>query len=395
MSNKSRRVVMAVIVLLALIAPTTLNAARRRPNSGLRAQAQARLDELRAGAEFPGAVAAFVLPDGTAVTVATGYADLESKSALTATHRLLAGSIGKTFVAAVAMQLVDEGRLDLDKKIAHWFAAEPWFKRLPNAEAITVRMLMNHTSGIPEHVLDKSFIAALKAQPDRVWSGPELLAYILDREPLFAAGQGWSYADTNYILVGMIIEKITANSFYRELTRRVLKPLRLANTVPSDSRTIAGLSTGYCDPRSPFAFPARMLEGGKIIVNPQFEWTGGGLASNAQDLARWAKALYEARVFSRVRLAEMLESVEAKTGKGDRYGLGVQVRQSEWGVTYGHGGWFPGYLSEMEYFPEHGIAVAIQFNTDSVKQLKRSPHALLLEMARVVMDAAAKPRKAA
>jgi D-alanyl-D-alanine carboxypeptidase len=297
---------------------------------------------------------------------------------------MLAGSIGKTYVSAVTLQLVEEGTLNLDEKIEKWLGAEPWFNRLPNAETITLRMLMNHTSGIPEHVLHKDFVKTLKEQPDKVWKPEELVAFILDREPLFEAGQGWSYADTNYILVGMIFERASGKTVYGEVERRILKPLKLKETLPSDSRVIPGLITGYVSPNSPFGVEGRTIIDGKFIVNPQMEWCGGGFASTAEDLARWAKALYEGRVFRQTTFDQLLNAVPAKTGQGDKYGLGVQVRQTEWGLSYGHGGWFPGYLSEMEYFPKHRMAIAVQFNTDNFRQLKKRPHAYVAEMAKIV-----------
>lgn len=351
----------------------------------LRRLAQAKLDELHASAEFPGATVGFALPDGRSASVSTGLSDVENKLPLSPTDRMLAGSIGKTYVAAVLLQLVEEKRLKLDDKISRWFGREPWFTRLPNAADITVRMLMNHTSGIPEHVVSPPFTAALKSNPDKVWKPEELVAFIFDSKPLFPAGQGWSYADTNYIVVGMIIERVTKKSLYGEVNRRILRPLKLDRTVPSDSRTIPGLITGYSRPNSPFGFEGRVIVGGKMIINPQMEWTGGGFASTAEDLARWAKALYEGRVLNKASLDEMLKGVEAKTGRGDRYGLGVQVRQSEFGISYGHGGWFPGYLSEMEYFPEHRVAVAIQFNTDAGRTLKKGLRAYITDFARIVV----------
>jgi D-alanyl-D-alanine carboxypeptidase len=350
----------------------------------LRQAIQAKLNELHAGADWPGATVGFILDEGSAASVSTGLADVENKTLLKPTDRMLAGSIGKTFVAAVTLQLVEEGKLNLDDKIERWFAREPWFNRLPNAKTITVRMLMNHTSGIPEHVLNERFIVDIKKDPDKVWSPEELVAYILDSPALFPAGAGWSYADTNYILVGMIFEKITGKNLYQEVERRLLKPLKLNNTVPSDRRIISGVITGYSRPNSPFKFEGRVIRDGKFIINPQMEWTGGGFASTAEDLARWAKALYEGKAFKKPYLDQMLNAVEAKTGKGDKYGLGVQVRQSEWGTSYGHGGWFPGYLSEMEYFPDHKFAVAIQFNTDAGRQLKRSPRAYIADIARII-----------
>jgi len=153
----------------------------------LTASLQAKFNELHKTASFPGATIGFVLPDGRSGSVSVGLADTENKIALKPADRMLAGSIGKTYVSAITLQAVQEGKLDLDAKIERWLGSESWFPRLPNAKDITLRMLMNHSSGIPEHVLNKDFIAALKKDPDRVWKPHELIAYILDAKPLFAA----------------------------------------------------------------------------------------------------------------------------------------------------------------------------------------------------------------
>lgn len=348
---------------------------------------QARLLELKLEAGFPGVNAAIAFPDRKVHMISVGYSDVEAEKALTPTDRMLAGSIGKTFVAAITLQLVEAGQVSLDDRIEKWLGKEPWFERLPNARALTLRMLMNHTSGIPEHVLNKDFIKVLREQPDKVWRPEELLAFIFDRAPLFAAGHNWSYADTNYILVGMIFERVTGKTVYAEVERRLLQPLRLQNTVPSDRRVIPGLIIGYVAANSPFGIAGRTIVDGKFIVNPQMEWTGGGFAATAEDLARWAKELYEAKVFAPATLTKMLAALPARTGRGDKYGLGVQVRESQWGMSYGHGGWFPGYLSEVEYFPQHKTAIAVQFNTDDSSKLKRSPRGYIAEIAQIVLGA--------
>lgn len=365
----------------------------------VRRRVQVKLAELHAQAEFPGATVGFVLGDGRHASVAAGLADVENKIALKPSDRMPAGSIGKTYFAAAALQAVAEGKLDLDAKVERWLGREAWFARLPNARDLTLRMLMNHTSGIPEHVLNKDFLAALRADPDRTWKPEELIAYIFDAKPLFAAGQGWSYADTNYIVVGMIFERATGKNFYDEVRRRILKPLALNDTLPSDRRVIPGLITGYSMPNSPFGFEGRTLVDGRFIINPQCEWTGGGFAATAEDLARWAKSLYEGRVLNKAMLDAMLNGVEAAGGRGggggNRYGLGAQIRQSEFGVSYGHGGWFPGYLSEMEYYPQHKIAVAIQVNTDAARKLKKPLRAYIAEVARIVIEESAASKAAA
>jgi D-alanyl-D-alanine carboxypeptidase len=207
---------------------------------------------------------------------------------------------------------------------------------------------------------------------------------------LLVAGQNFSYADTNYILVGMIVERVTKKKLYDEVARRVLKPLKLANIIPSDSRTLAGVTTGHSRPGSPFKLEGRVIVDGKFIINPQMEWAGGGFASTPEDLARWAKAMYEAKAFKKPFLDQMLTGVEAREGRGAgaKYGLGVQIFQSQLGQSYGHGGWFPGYLSQMEYFPSHRIAVAIQFNTDAANKLKKGLRAYIADLARIIINEA-------
>lgn len=151
-------------------------------------------------------------------------------------------------------------------------------------------------------------------------------------------------------------------------------------------------------PNSPFGFSGRVIIDGTFVINPQMEWTGGGFASTAEDLARWAKLLYEGKVLTKGTLDQLLNGVEAKEGRGsgpgNKYGLAVQIRQTEWGVSYGHGGWFPGYLSEMEYFPDHKVAIAIQFNTDNSRALKKGPVAYVADFARIVIEALAQKKVA-
>ncbi len=370
------------------LARTAAVKTRKIDFSELRKRLQVKLIELRDAGGFPGVCVGLVTPDRRSMSISVGYSDLEKQTGLKPSDRMLAGSIGKTFVSAVTLLLVEEGKLDLDEKIEKWLGQESWFDRLPNARQITLRMLMNHTSGIPEHVLHKDFVKALKEQPDKIWKPEELITFILGREPLFEAGKGWSYADTNYILVGMIFERASGKTVYGEVERRILRRLKLRETLPSDRRVIRGLITGYVSPNSPFGFEGRTIFDGKFIINPQMEWCGGGFASTAEDLARWAKALYEGRLFRHTTFEQLMDAVPAKTGEGagegDRYGLGVQVRRTDWGMSYGHGGWFPGYLSEVEYFPQHRTAIAVQFNTDNFRQLKRRTHSYVLEMARIV-----------
>lgn len=381
--------VLSPLLLAETDALQPLKSAKPAAVAELQQRLQRRLDDLRAKNGFPGATAAVVLPDGQTISIGTGFSDVEAQTLMKPSDRILAGSIGKTYFAAVMMRLVFEKKLDLDTKISRWIGDEPWFHRVPNADTIVFRQLLNHTSGIPEHAESPEFTAALREHPDKTWTPLELLSFTFDKPAKFPAGQGWSYADTNFILAGYIVEKITHRPLYDQVREQILRPLKLNDTIPSVSRILPGLIQGYSMPNSPFGFSGPTIRDGKFIINPQAEWTGGGFLSTSTDLARWARFLYEGRAFDKSMLAVMESGVPAKTGKGDEYGLGVQIRHTQFGVSYGHGGWFPGYLSEMEYFPEKHTALAVQFNTDDLSKTKGIAHNTLLQLADEVFQLSA------
>jgi len=304
------------------------------------------------------------------------------------TDRMLTGSTGKTFAAATAMLLIKEGKIGLDDKVEKYFGNEVWFARLPNAKDITVRQLMNHTSGLVRYEFKEQFTKDLSANPDKVWKPEELLSYLLDEKAPFEAGKGWDYSDTNYIVLGMIIEKVTRRSFYDEANKRVVRKLKLSNTIPQDSREIKGLVQGYAGANNPFGGRDEMISDGKFAINPQFEWTGGGWASTSEDLARWAKLMYEGKAFDASMVPIMLDGVPAKLGPNVKYGLGVIIRPTAAGLTYGHSGFFPGYLTDMMYFPEKKIAIAVQVNSSAPQIFGGKPPArLIAEMAEIVKPA--------
>lgn len=387
----------APVLLLSLI----LVACAPRPpadtpaaHAGLRADLQARLDSIHAAGSFAGVTAAVALADGGVVGVASGVADTTSRAPLDADDRMLAGSVGKTFFAALAMQLAHEGRISLDDPLEKYLGGEPWWRtddgrvRLPNGSDITLRMLMNHTSGIVRYEFDPAFTTALTADPYRVWHPAEQIAFVLDREAPFPAGQGWDYSDTNYILLAMAMEKATGQRAYDMIRTRILEPLALRSTVPSTSPDIPGLVQGYAGANNPFGGADAVVVDGRLTFNPGFEWAGGGFATSATDLARWTKALYEGRAFDRSLLAEVVDGVEAPgLGRGVRYGLGVIIRDTPLGVAWGHSGFFPGYLTEMRYYPEHRIAVAVQVNNSNGRTLGRPLGAILQELAALAAGA--------
>jgi D-alanyl-D-alanine carboxypeptidase len=372
--------------LVCLLAAVAVQAQTSVANTtALKTELQQKLDEWHKAGSFPGATFGVVLANGEAFGLAVGFSDRDAKTPMKPTDRMLAGSVGKTFAAATALQLVKEGKINLDDKVEKYLGREQWFSRLPNAKDITVRQLMNHTSGLVRYEFKEQFTKDLTANPEKAWKPAELVAYLLDEKPPFAAGKGWDYSDTNYIVLGMIIEKVTGRKFYDEANRRLLKPLKLTDTIPQDRPRLKGVVQGYAGPNNPFGGTDAMIVNGKFAINPQFEWTGGGYASTAQDLARWAKMIYEGKAFSPDLLPQVLEGVPAPMlGRETRYGLGAIIRKTSAGTSYGHSGFFPGYMTDMMYFPDHRVAVAVQVNTSVGRSLGKPLSRVLVEMMEVI-----------
>ncbi len=384
--RSSRR---TVLLLLAVVAVHSAIGAQQPAADArtavLKGDLQTKLDEWHKAGKFPGATLGVVLPDGQAIGLAVGYSDRDAKTPMKPTDRMLAGSTGKTFAAAMAMQLVKNGQLNLDDKIEKFFGKEPWFARVSNAKDITVRQLMNHTSGLVRYEFKKEFTDFLTANPYKVWTPEDRLAYLFDAPAPFEAGKGWEYSDTNYIVLGMILEKIAGKQFYDEADRRFIKRLKLTNTIPQTGPVLKGVVQGYAGPNNPFGGKDAMIENGKFIVNPQLEWTGGGWASTGEDLARWAKLMYEGKAFDPSMVAIMIDGVPARLGPNVKYGLGAIIRPTASGLTYGHSGFFPGYMTDMMYFPEKKIAVAVQVNSSAPQIFGGKPPArLLMEIADIV-----------
>ena len=331
---------------------------------------QKELDALREEYGFPGATAAYVLSDGTAGVVATGFADTETEAQMSPSSRMLAASIGKTFVSATILGLGQDGHLELDDPVSQWLGDRPWFARLPNHDSITIRHLLTHRAGFANHVESPAFAEAFArnwSKAGNPFKPDKLVAFVLDEPALFAAGDGWSYTDTGYILLGMLIEEVAGRSYYAEVEDRFLSRLDLALPSPSDRRDLPGLAAGYMDADNQFGLPARTLqEDGRMAWHPAVEWTGGGLVSNSHDLAIWAKTLFEGKAMNGAYLDDLLRGAPISSAAPDvRFGAGVAIRdKGPLGAWYSHSGWIPGYVSSLRYYPELRAAIAFQINTD-------------------------------
>lgn len=348
----------------------------------LRTALQAELSARHAAAPgvhaFPGATLAVALPDGRVLEFAAGLAVVSPETPMVPASRMPSGSIGKTFVAALALRLAEEGALDLDDRLADWLGDEPWFDRLPNADSITLRQLLNHSSGLIDHVFDAQSEfgdyfrrEVLAGAAGRGLDPRELVRFVLDREPLFAPGEGFHYSDTNYILAGLVIERAGGESYYAALGRRLLEPLDLSSTTPLVHRQIDRLAQGYAPESSElFGLPLEVAGADGLVFDPAVEWTGGGLVTTPTDLVRFAKALFERDVLQPESLDAMLTSIARPDRRNDDperaygYGLGISVAHTPAGVAYRHGGFFPGYNSLLAYYPVERVAIAMQVNSD-------------------------------
>jgi D-alanyl-D-alanine carboxypeptidase len=340
------------------------------------------LAEVRALGDFPGAVAA-IASDASVTTAAVGWADRELNVPMRPGDRMPAGGAGKTFTAAVVLSLAADGVLDLDVPIARWLGDEPWFARLPNARDLTLRNLLMHRGGIPNHATALEFVRTVQARTTAAEPGPDpapraLVALVLDRPPLFPAGTDFAYSDTGYVLAGLVVEEATGRSYPDLLAERVLRPLGLHGTAPAAGRSHPGLVPGYAGTTGPLGVSAKTAAAGVMAFDPGWEWTGGGLVSNARDLARFAKALFEGRALPAAAIDDLLAS---RLPGEVRYGLGVTFHGEGTARAYGHAGWFPGYRTEVRYYPDRRVAIALQVNGDEPLDADAA-FALLLGAAR-------------
>jgi D-alanyl-D-alanine carboxypeptidase len=382
-SQRLSKTVLGAFCVMLLV-PSLLGQQPNGAPASLRSRLQAAFEDLHKSASFPGGTAGFALADGSSFGIAVGVSDRTTKAPMKPADRLLLGSVGKTYASAVALQLVAQGKIALDDPISKYFGREPWLRRLPNAGGITIRHLMTHTSGLVRYELDPKFTADLSANPDKVWSGEDRLAYLFDAAPPFAPGKGWEYSDTNFIVLGMIIERAGGAPYYDQLRTRILAPLGLKDTIPADSRVVPGLVQGYAGPDNPFGGSDEMIMNGRFAVNPQFEWTGGGLAVTALDLATWGKLLYEGKVIDASLMDDLLDGVPARLGPETRYGLGVIIRPTAHGITYGHSGFMPGYQTELMYFPELKAAIAVQVNSSAPRSTGRPLRSFVTAFAEIL-----------
>ncbi|MFO1054479.1 MAG: serine hydrolase domain-containing protein [Planctomycetota bacterium] len=371
--NRSLRRLALLFVLLPPLPAQDVAPKADRPDASAEAIARIRsaLQEACDKKPFPGCVVAFSLRGQEIHTIPFGKAGEED---LTAESRMFSGSIGKAYLGVIAATLAAKGALDLDLRLQKLFDDEAWFADLPNAGDLTLRMLLHHQSGLRDHVWVKRFQDDLLASPDKTWTGQELLGYLKGSKPLFEAGKGWAYADSNYVLAGLAIERVTGKDYSTLLREIVLAPMGLNETVESTARVLPGLVCGLASGAA-FTDGPVLDEKRRYFVNPQFENRGGGICSSTRDLARFCREIFAGEHVSAKARALMCDGVATESRVCERYGLGLELDNTKFGPRLGHSGFMPGYLSRMSWYPDLELAVAIQFDTDDLRGIGRSVEA--------------------
>ncbi|MDQ6857802.1 MAG: serine hydrolase, partial [Chloroflexota bacterium] len=283
---------------------------------------------------------------------ASGDSDRTSRAPLRVDGQFRIGSISKSFVSATALQLVEDGRLQLDQSLADYGVGPAW------VGPVTVRQLLANRSGIAEFEND-AFFADAATRLDRRYAPLELIERFAGDHLLFPPGSRFEYSNSNFVLAGLLIERVTSSSLESEIQRRFLVPLALHATGFSASPgLVAGYSRAFAAHIGRGSVDTRTLPAAAI---ESASWAGGMMISNARDLATWVRALYGGHVLTPATQSELL-AFDAAFGD---YGLGTYRKTLPPGVAYGHGGIYFGYLAEAWYLPGQNSAIVALANDDA------------------------------
>jgi D-alanyl-D-alanine carboxypeptidase len=321
--------------------------------------------------QLPGGVAV-IRQYGEATRRSAGYSDVDASARFAPHTHIRAASITKTFVAAAILQLVAEGRVSLDTPIEKYLPGRIRGRGI-DAHAITVRQLLRHQSGLPE------YFDADTPIPTEPITGDQLLDAALKRPPQFAPGTAIRYTNTNYVVAGLLIEKLTGHPAAGEITRRIITPLGL-----SDTYFPAAGDTGL---RAPFAHGYEVVDGKRKDVtnfNASAADMAGSLVSTGEDTSAFMTALLDGRVVPAAQLREMMDTVDwPAAGPGFHYGLGLTGIDLDCGVrVWGHGGDIEGFHSLMaKAFAGPAVSMTFTQAPPETESLSDDPRAAVLNSA--------------
>ena len=300
------------------------------------------------------------------------------------------GSITKSFTAVIILQLEAEGKLsindtifDITQKYGSWLPKDEY-----NAwKNISIKQLLNMTSGIFDITEDENFMKILAKHPEKNWQPEEILRYAYIHEPYFAPGMGWHYTNGAYNILGMLVEKVTQNSFENEINQRLIKKYNLANTfyLPYEypKNILNRMAHGYAYHGGGFSPP---IKSGKDMTRFNMSAAGpsGALVSNSIDITKWVKLIFSNQILPEIQMNELLSAVCMGDNQSCRAGetlplnshsqgfsLGiVHMYDSELGLIWVYFGDTPGYSSGFIWLPKKKIALAMTISSTSEKGKK-------------------------
>ena len=334
------------------------------PPGGLGPEMTARLDkaveDVRRQAGIPGVVVGLWMPGKGSYVRATGVADTATRRPMTTGQFIRIGSETKTFTVTALLQLVDDGRIRLDDPISAYIDG------VPGGDRITQRHLAEMRSGLFPYSADAGFAHDLLSDPSRSFTPQELLAYGFAHPNTFAPGQEFQYSNSNLVLLGLVIEKVSGHPLADVINQRVLRPAHLHHTLfPKGAEFPEPHARGYTN---------QTLSGeieDATDWNPSWAWAAGAMISDLHDLRRWAKIVATGTLLSPQTQRERLKTLP--TGlPGTSYGLGI-FKSGGW---IGHNGSIPGYESVTVYLPSHKATLVLLLNTD-VAHEGQEPSSLL------------------
>ena len=300
----------------------------------------------------PGALVGVWIPERGSFVRAQGLSDVESGTPLQELDNVRIGSITKTFVATLVLQLADAGLMSLDDSLL------AYVPEVANGERITIRHLLGMTSGVPNFLDDPEFLAAYTADLQMPFSPRAALTISQQRPARFTPGEGFEYSETNYFLVGLVVEQVTRLTLNQAIDEWIVQPLGLASTsLPVSPEMPAPASRGY-QPTSDGS-----LEN-VTLANPHATWAAGAMVSNLHDLRVWSRALATGELLSPAMQAERLQWTPVHGGDvlNARYGLGIMSLAG----FVGHNGGMPGYSSIVMYLPEADATIVVLVNKSTL-----------------------------
>jgi CubicO group peptidase (beta-lactamase class C family) len=346
--------------------------------TALTALLQARIERWRVKTGAPGVSVAIVFPDGTRWEGVSGLADVKTRQLVTPDTAFPVASVSKTFTSALILDLVAEGKLSLDR------SARSYLPSLPIDKRITIRQLLDHTSGLRDFFLDRRINAALQGDPRRTWSPAMAFRYV--GKLLGKPGTVWHYSNTNYLVLGMIAEAVGKAPVADQLRTRFIDPLGMGDTwYQAVERPRAPLATAYqLRGTNPTAKPIPLSDGSSIAPFTSVvtaAGAAGSIASTARDLARWAEALYGGDALDPAALALLLGHISdtAPLHPPIPYGFGVQGVPVAGNPALGHSGRFLGARAAIRWLPRERLAIAVVTN-----QSRTDPGALVADLVKLL-----------